>query len=101
MENELCKKIYQLVHKVGKYKRPKRAIYTDADIVITYLWAVLHDRPTCWACSSKTGQFTIADVVYLTHRPYAVESEPKRSRSYYVTLKRFLYVDYPETYAAG
>jgi hypothetical protein len=50
MENELWKKVYQMTDKLGKNKRPKRATYTDADITLTYLWAVLHDRPTCWAC---------------------------------------------------
>jgi len=50
MENELWKKMYQILQRLGKNKRPKRAIYTDADIVLTYLWAVLHDRPTYWAC---------------------------------------------------
>jgi hypothetical protein len=50
MENELWRKAYQMIHRLGKNKRPKRATYTDADIVSTYLWAVLHDRPTSWAC---------------------------------------------------
>jgi hypothetical protein len=53
MESELWKKAYQLIHKLGKNKRPKRAAYTNADIVSTYLWAVLHDRPTRWACKRK------------------------------------------------
>jgi hypothetical protein len=50
MENELWKKVYQLVSKVANGKTLKRATYTDADIVLTYLWAALHDRPIYWAC---------------------------------------------------
>ena len=50
MENELWKQVYQLVTKVAKRKTLKRAKYTDADIVLTYFWAVLHDRPVYWAC---------------------------------------------------
>ena len=50
MEDELWKKVYQLVSEVANGKTLKRATYTDADIVLTYLWAVLHDRPIYWAC---------------------------------------------------
>jgi hypothetical protein len=57
MENELWKKVYQIVTEVAKNKSLKRATYTHADIVLTYLWAVLHDRPTCWACS--TGNWPV------------------------------------------
>ena len=53
MENELWKKIYQMIQKVGKNKRPKRAVYTDADIVLTYIWSVLHDRPIYWGCKKS------------------------------------------------
>lgn len=50
MENELWTKVYQIVQRLGNNKRPKRATYNDADILLTYLWAVLHDRPIYWAC---------------------------------------------------
>jgi hypothetical protein len=50
MENELWSKVYQMVHQLGNNKKPKRATYSNADIVLTYLWAVLHDRPVFWAC---------------------------------------------------
>jgi len=53
MENELWKQVYQLVTKVAKGKTLKRAKYTDADIVLTYLWAVLHDRPVYWTCKKR------------------------------------------------
>jgi len=53
MENELWSKVYHMVNRIGNNKRPKRAAYTDAEIVLTYLWAVLHDRPVYWACQKS------------------------------------------------
>lgn len=37
--------------------RPARASYRDRDIVLVYFWAVLHDRPTCWACRRQSWPF--------------------------------------------
>ena len=53
MENELLSKVYQMVQQLGNNKTLKRATYTDADIVVIYLWAVLHDRPIYWACKKS------------------------------------------------
>jgi len=53
MENELYKKVYQIVMKTYRKTNLKRAKFTDADVVLIYLWAVLHDRPTCWACNKN------------------------------------------------
>ena len=50
MENELWPEVYQMVQELGNNKRPKKATYSNADIVLTYLWSVLHDRPVYWAC---------------------------------------------------
>lgn len=63
MENELWKQVYQLVTKVAKRKTLKRAKYTDADIVLTYFWAVLHDRPVYWACKKSSWP------IYYRRRP--------------------------------
>jgi len=54
MEAELWKQVYKLVAKIAKNKTLKRATYNNADIVLTYLWAVLHDRPTYWACKKSS-----------------------------------------------
>ena len=50
MEGELWKEIYRVVRVLSK-KHPSRAgcTYTDAEIVLVHLWAVLHDRPRDWA----------------------------------------------------
>ena len=53
MENELWRKVYQIVQRPGKSKRPRRATYNDADILLTYLWPVLHDRPVYRACQKS------------------------------------------------
>lgn len=53
MESELYRKVYKVVMKIYSKTKLKRITFTDADIVLTYLWAVLHDRPTQWACHKK------------------------------------------------
>jgi hypothetical protein len=53
MESELYRKVYQLVIKIANGRKIKRATFFDAEIVMIYLWAVLHDRPIYWACKKK------------------------------------------------
>lgn len=57
MEAQLWKQVYELVTKMAKGKTIKRATYGDAEIILTYMWAVLHDRPIYWAC--KKGSWPI------------------------------------------
>lgn len=54
MEGELWKRLYKLVIRIANNKTLKRASYTDADIVLVFLWAVLHDRPVYWACKKSS-----------------------------------------------
>jgi hypothetical protein len=53
MENELWKKVYRMVNDIGKNRTIKRARFSNAEIVLTYLWAVFNERPTCWACQKS------------------------------------------------
>lgn len=53
MEGQLYKKVYGLVMETAKNKTIKRATFTNAQIVLTYFWAVIHDRPIYWACKKK------------------------------------------------
>lgn len=46
--------------------------FTDAQIVMVYLWAVGHDRPVSWACRAASWP--------LWHRRRALPSEPTMSR---------------------
>ena len=50
MEGELWKDVRSIVTELGKRYHSKRKQYSDAEVVLVYLWAVLHDRPVCWAC---------------------------------------------------
>jgi hypothetical protein len=50
MERNLWKPLSEAVMAVD-YKDPATGVsHTDRWIVLTFLWAVLHDRPRCWAC---------------------------------------------------
>jgi len=50
MEAELYRQVYKVVLQLANLKSPKNCQYRDHHIVLTYLWAVLHDRPIYWAC---------------------------------------------------
>ena len=53
MEDELWKEIYRLTKRIGKCNGVVRGAYSDVLIVAVYFWAVIHDRPNCWACQKK------------------------------------------------
>ena len=50
MEGELWPGLYGMVKDLGKKHRSADVEHSNAWIVLVYLWAVLHDRPVCWAC---------------------------------------------------
>lgn len=49
MERERWSELYCLITRLGKYYDSGWK-YRTALIVAVYFWAVLHDRPVCWAC---------------------------------------------------
>jgi hypothetical protein len=53
MEGELWKQMYHILTELGKGYRRKHQVYSDVWVVAVYLWAVLHDRPTSWACDDR------------------------------------------------
>lgn len=53
MEDELFKQVYHLIKQTAKNKTLKRATFSHAQILRTYFWAVIHDRPIYWACKKK------------------------------------------------
>jgi hypothetical protein len=53
MEGELWKIVVLILCQVGRRWNNKHKQYSDAYIVEVYLWAVLHDRPICWACRAE------------------------------------------------
>jgi len=51
MEGELWSEVYRLLcEESNKHPRPKYAQFADVRILEVYFWAVVHDRPTAWAC---------------------------------------------------
>ena len=53
MEGELWKVLYRMIRQLDTGLKPRRGKFTDAQILLTYLWSVLHDRPRKWACDRK------------------------------------------------
>src|SRR5262245_41054371 len=50
MEHQLWKVIVALLATLGNKRPQARLTYSDRRIVAVYYWAVVHDRPTGWAC---------------------------------------------------
>jgi hypothetical protein len=50
MEHQLWKEIVRLLGELDKPRRTARQQFSDEDIVRVWYWAVIHDRPVCWAC---------------------------------------------------
>lgn len=48
------KKLVDLVRSLDPGPASGRFIYSDADIVLTWLWAVAHHRPVSWACKADS-----------------------------------------------
>ena len=53
MEGELWNGIYRIVVAMASGPRQKKQQYSDRIIVLVFLWAVLHERPVCWACQEE------------------------------------------------
>lgn len=54
MEDELFGPLYRLIVEEAK-RRPRRprVQFADAIILTVAAWAIVHDRPTCWACQRR------------------------------------------------
>lgn len=53
MEHQLWKAIVAVLLSLDKPRTPTRFDFRDEDIVKTYYWSVIHDRPTSWACRKE------------------------------------------------
>lgn len=54
MDSELWQQVYQQIERMdSSWVSPDRVKYTDGRIVEVYMWAVLRDRPTSWACRAE------------------------------------------------
>lgn len=52
MEDELWRELYGIVKQLAKGKR-RRCTYSAADVLLVYLYGVLRDRSTNWACQRR------------------------------------------------
>jgi hypothetical protein len=59
MERQLLEALYHWLLSLD-LRRKKRSRFPDLSIVLTYLWAVLCDRPTHWACQQKNWPVNFA-----------------------------------------
>jgi hypothetical protein len=73
MERELWPRLYHLVMEVGKTLRLTDVTFQPHTIALVFFWAVLHDRPMCWACKERNWTTT-------TLRPFALPSPSTLSR---------------------
>lgn len=53
MEHQLWKSIVAVLASLSKVRKSTREEFSDEDIVKTYYWSVLHERPTAWACDRR------------------------------------------------
>jgi Transposase DDE domain len=53
MEHQLWKSIVAVLASVNQSPQGTRRSFSDEHIVKVYYWAVIHDRPTNWACDPK------------------------------------------------
>lgn len=54
MEDELFEVLYALIQQEAKHRPPvPRVQFSDAHILAVACWAVVHDRPICWACCRR------------------------------------------------
>jgi Transposase DDE domain len=72
MEHQLWKAIVAALAGLDKPVTPARFAFTDEEVVLVYYWAVIHDRPTCWACDRGNWP------AHLRRRP--LPSQPTLSR---------------------
>ena len=50
MERRLFQCLNRRLRRLGQRRRNARFTYTDSTVAAVYLWAVINDRPTQWAC---------------------------------------------------
>ena len=54
MEDQLWAALYPLIRQEDKRRTRRKGVqFSDADILLVALWAILHDRPVCWACRRR------------------------------------------------
>lgn len=57
MEHELWSDVVRAVRAAAVGHRERQRKFSDVDIVLTWLWAVQHDRPVLWATDPRNWSF--------------------------------------------
>jgi hypothetical protein len=85
MERELWSRLVGVVNDAACGHRQRQRLFRDETIVITWLWAVLHDRPVLWATDGRNWPFYMR----IASRPSAsTMSRRLRSPSVVALIKR-------------
>ena len=82
MERELWSQLYLIVVRLDNTWT--NGLYRSWEIVVVYLWAVIHDRPTSWACDPRN--WGVAPPAWLPSQ--STMSRRLRSRSVELLLDR-------------
>lgn len=82
MERELWLQLYDLVVKLDTLWT--NGFYRASEIVVVFLWAVVHDRPTSWACDERNWQGQLPDRL----PPQCTMSRRLRSKAVLQLLKK-------------
>lgn len=53
MEMEFYRRIVALVGRLESRRLTRNQVFSDGAIVVTWFWAVIHDRPVSWACQKQ------------------------------------------------
>lgn len=53
MDDELWREVYRIVRQLGSGRRRRRCTFSAVDILLVYLYGVLRDRSTNWACERR------------------------------------------------
>jgi hypothetical protein len=53
MEDELWRELYRIIRRLAKGCTRRRCTYSAVDVLSVYLYGVLHDRSTNWACQRR------------------------------------------------
>ncbi len=53
MEMEFYQRIVELVARLETRQLARNQVFRDGVIVLTWFWAVIHDRPVSWACQKR------------------------------------------------
>lgn len=55
MEHQLYREIVTVLRRIGKWRRRRGEVFSDEEIVRTWFWGAIHDRPVSWACQRRNA----------------------------------------------